>query len=232
MRCPWCPAPTTGHPLCDECRWLARQELAALPSDYRDLAALAPPGTRRSVRVSGTRAPSVPLDLTADALMREITWQLGTWEPPVREAAGLPPAPETGVRPARLVHRAAGLLSSHVDAFSRLGPTWGYPLGPTRGCVARSGLYGLARLRRAHALTLSVLDLAPPPATLVPGLCPRCRAPALTATPGTPGIHCAHCTEAITVDQYQNAVLITTPTPITQTSETPPPIPGNTPTPM
>ena len=207
MTCASCPAAADG-PLCRDCRWATRQEIAALPLDYRDLAALTPPAGRSSVRVSGTRTPQVPLDLHADTLMREIVWKLSVWEPPVREAAALPPAPERGVRPARLVTRAARLLSAHLSDFCALGPTWGYPDGLTGGCVARSGLYGVLSLRQVHARCLSVLDLAPPPATRLPGLCAACGAPALVHTPGTTRIHCAHCGQDITGDEYQNAILL------------------------
>jgi hypothetical protein len=103
----------------------------------------------------------VPIDLDADEVDRAIIWTLGAWEPPVREALGLDPAPER-VHPDRLCKRAAGLLSANVRAFCALGPTWGYPDGLEGGCVAKSGLYGVLSAQRLHRWALRVLGLADP----------------------------------------------------------------------
>jgi len=207
-RCAWCPRPADDDgPLCADCRWLTRQELAALAYDVRDLALLAPPMLGPRQRVSGTHAPSVPIDLGADALIRAIVWRLGVWEPPVREAAGLPPAPESGIRPVRLADRAAKVLSNHVGEFLGLGPIEGYPDGPEAPCVARSGLYGAASLRRLHTRSLAALDRAPA-AICLPGLCGSCGAPALTQLPGTARIDCGHCGAAISRQDYQDNILL------------------------
>jgi hypothetical protein len=207
--CAWCPLVAVDGPLCPDCRAAARRDIAALALDYRDLAQLRPVAGGPAQRVSGTRAASVPLDLVADALMRDIVWTLGVWEPPVREAAGLPAAPESGVRPGRLVNRACGVLSRRVVDFCRLGDVWGYPDGLDGGCVARSGLYGVASLRRLHARSLSVLDLTPA-ITRLPGYCGRCGTAALTRTAGTTRVDCGHCHHVITDDQYQNDILMIT----------------------
>ena len=178
------------------------RDVAALPLDFRDLGRLAPAANGPGQRVTGTFAPAVPIDLGADALQRDIAWLLGVWEPPVREAAGLPPAPELRIRPGRLVARAAAVLSAKLSDFLALGDTWGYPDGLEAGCVARSGLYGVASLRRLHSRAQWALGLTEP-VTHVPGMCSRCGSSALTRTTGSDAVSCGHCGLWISDDEYR-----------------------------
>jgi hypothetical protein len=188
-------------PLCERCRPVAASDIAALAVDYGALAGLAPPRGAPAQRVSGTHTPSVPIDLAADALARDIAWRCGAWEPPVREAAGLPPAPERAPM-ARLVHRASALLSSSLSDFLALGDTWGYPDGIEAGCVARSGLNGVLSLQRLHRQAGWLLGLTAP-ATHLPGMCRHCGAQALTRPSGTDDVQCRHCRRTATVAEYR-----------------------------
>lgn len=199
--CAWCPLPADDGPLCRGCLDASAADVAALPADWRALGALVPEQGGLQQRVSGSRAPSVPLDLLADELARSIAWTLGVWEPPVREACGLPPVPEN-VRPEILVHRAAGLLSARVSDFAALGDIWGYPEGLERGCVARRGLYGVSSCRRLHERAGYALgDVLPE--THLPGLCGRCGAAALVQQPGAAPVECRHCGHLVDAGDYR-----------------------------
>lgn len=181
--CAWCwRAARDDVPLCAAHLEAAARDVAALPGDFAALAyRVAPAGALRQ-RVSGSAEPSVPLDLLADELRRGIVWQLGVWEPPVREALGLAPEPER-VSPARLVKRAASLLSANLSDFCRLPRVWGYPEGLDAGSVARSGLYGVSSLRRVHARARRALDLD----DQRPPLCRRC------GLSGVDPVECRRC---------------------------------------
>lgn len=194
--------PPGSAPWCADCLQATRRDIGALPLDYRDLAQLTPGiGVATEARVSGTFEPGAPIDLHAEALRADIAWQLGVWEPPVREAAGLPPAPEHAVRPGWLVGRAASVLQSHVATFVGLGPTWGYLDGPEAPCVELSGSYGAAALRLLHIRATAALGLTRS-AVRVPGPCGRCGLSTLEREPGSDRVRCRFCGLWISADDY------------------------------
>lgn len=200
--CAWCPLPAEpGGPLCPDCLDASADDIAALPADWRALGEITPEQGGPHQRISGTRAPSVPLDLEADALARGIVWALGVWEPPVRELLGLPPAPEEVAQDV-LTHRAASLLSCHVSDFAAMPARVGYVNGPERPSVARRGLYGVSSMRRLHERARLILDDGVP-ATHLPGLCALCGAAALAQTAGSPLVECRHCGHRVGAGDYR-----------------------------
>jgi ribosomal protein L37AE/L43A len=202
VECAWCPLPAEpGTALCADCLAASAADIAALPADWAALGALVPWQGGPQQRVSGTRAPSVPLDLLADELARSIVWTLGVWEPPVREACRLPAAPEK-CRPDVIVDRAASLLSWRLNDFAALGDTWGYPEGLSRGCVARRGLYGVSSLRRLHQRAGYALGDVFPTFAL-PGLCALCGAAALARQSGSDIVACRHCGHQVAAGDYR-----------------------------
>jgi hypothetical protein len=202
--CPMCgwTYPAGGAPVCPHCADVSAREIAALALDFRDLGRIIPGDNGPGLRISGTHTPAVPIDLSADEVRSDIVWTLGVWEPPVREAAGLDPAPELRIRPGRLVARAASLLSTRLSDFLTLGDTWGYPDGLEAGCVARSGLYGVLSCRRLHGRARHLLGLTAP-RTRLPGACDRCGATAYTRDDGDDDVRCGHCATVITGDEYR-----------------------------
>lgn len=200
--CAWCPLPAIEDgPLCLRCIADSAADIAALPADWAALSALVPQQSGPQQRVSGSRAPSVPIDLTADELARAIVWALGVWEPPVRELIGLPPVPEK-VPPNVLTHRAATLLSCHVSDFAGMSARVGYVDGPERPSVARRGLYGVSRLRRLHQRSGFALDAGFPEIAL-PGLCVLCGAAALAQPDGGGPVECRHCGHRVDAVDYR-----------------------------
>jgi hypothetical protein len=206
MMCAMCRrAPSSDGPLCPPCRQMSAHDVAALALDFRDLGELVPGAGGLEQRVSGTRTPSVLVDLLADELARGIAWCLGVWEPPVREAAGLAPADES-VTASRLVTRAAAVLSSRLSDFAALPDTWGYPDGLEGGCVARSGLYGVLSLRKLHTRSLAALGLATQAPMHLPGTCRRCEATALVRSFGEDFVQCRHCGLRLNAEEYRSLI--------------------------
>lgn len=200
-RCLDCTQPSSGGlPLCDVCHDRTANELEALDADYVTLGALEPRHRGPQTRVSGTTTPGVPIDLDADEIARAIAWRCSVWEPPVREAAGLPPAPERG-RPAVLVARASAVFAGSLSAFLALPPTWGYPDGPDGGCVARTGVQGALDLRRLHRRAVALVGIVRP-AVHLPGVCRRCGATALLQADGGGDVECGHCGRRISPADY------------------------------
>jgi hypothetical protein len=181
-------------PLCPGCHRRAAAALGALGADVAELATLPAGAGACRERVSGSRSPTVPVNLDADEVARDIAWRCGVWEPPVREAVGLAPAPERIPLP-RLTDRAAAVLSTSLSAFLALPPTWGYPDGLSGGCVARSGLYGALSLIRLHERARHLIDGAEAAAdagtaTRAPGRCRLCGTRALIRYAGAVGCAC------------------------------------------
>lgn len=102
---PVCPGPCgrrshthTDQPLCPSCRRQILDALTDLPELYVHLYLALPGAQTATERVSGTREPPVPPDMTVEALMRDIIATVTTWVEPVAEQAGI-----TGTgRPRRL----------------------------------------------------------------------------------------------------------------------------------
>ena len=187
-------------PLCDICHDRAAADIGALPADVAELDNLTPTRGAPLTRVTGSHCPSLPMDLAADETRRAIVWTCGVWEPPVREAARLTPAPER-VPPALLVARAARVFSANLSRFAALGPTWGYPDGPEAPCVQRDGLYGVSSLRALHRRAAWLVGIVRP-AMHVPGWCRRCGAAALLQDVGSAEVTCGHCGRRITADRH------------------------------
>lgn len=207
LACATCADPAPADtPMCERCRQRTGRELAALPSDVAALGAVVPLHGAPQPRVSGTHTPGVPIDLAADALSRAIVWRCAVWEPLVRHAAGLPWVSDQ-VAPARLVSRAARVLSSSLSDFLALPATWGYAEGPEAGYVARSGLSGVLSLRRLHQRATWLVGITRP-SWHVPGLCRRCGAASLMQADRSDSVECGHCGRQTDADGYRKDLLM------------------------
>jgi len=209
IACAACAAPLgDGLPMCPPCRAAAVQAIAALPADLIQLDGREPPRGAPAPRVSGTHSPSVPLDLNAEAVHRAIVRACQVWEPPVRAIVGLPPAPPA--TPARLVERAARLLSASLSVFLAIPARWGY-VGPGSGVSgALSGPAGVLDMWRLHERAVRLVGIVAP-SMRVPGWCRSCGATALLC-PHTDtltdvnAVDCAHCGARITGDDYRSSL--------------------------
>jgi hypothetical protein len=201
------PAPAADHAqLCDDCLRLARRDVAALVWDYADLEHRIPAGGGGlNTRVSGHRDPPTPIDLGVDALQRAIAHTLTVWEPPVREAAGLPRERTRGVRPGWAVAAAAGVIAPRVALMSTLGPVSGFHDGWDAGPVDHTGLDGLAALRRLHGRSRAILG-ATRLVHRLPGACSGCGMEALRRQDGRETVYCAACARRWTWDDYRRYV--------------------------
>lgn len=199
-------------PLCRGCLGRASADITALGQDYAGLAAeIVPAGAAGGVRVSGgdPDAP-VPLALAVEELQRDIVWALTTWEPPVREAAGLRERRSGAVRDAWAVATAVRVLTAHVAVLAALGPTWGYAEGLDAGPVERDGVYALAQLGALHVRAQAALGQRTT-VQVQPGPCPWCSAPALRRDDGSDVVICAACDHRMSFGDYQDQIGLASP---------------------
>lgn len=201
------PAPAALNArLCDDCLRLAGRDIAALVRDYADLeGCLAAGGGGLSTRVSGHREPPTPIDLGVDALQRAIAHTLTVWEPPIREAAGLPRERTRGVRQGWAVATACAVIAPRVALMSTLGPLWGFQDGWDTGPVAYTGIDGIGALRRLHGRCRAILGAT----TLIhrlPGSCSGCGMETLRRDDGRETVYCASCGRRWTWGDYRRYI--------------------------
>lgn len=196
-------------PLCPACVDAAGRDIGRLSWDYLDLAQRLPGGSGASLtgRISGTPDAMSPLELEVDALMAEIHWTLTVWEPPVREAARLPPERTHGVRDGWAVRAAVNVIGPRVDVLAALPPTWGFADGLDAGPVLRDGLHAVASLCRLHRRSRVALGLTRLTHVL-PGDCSGCGAAALRRDDGSDTVWCALCHRSWTYDDYRRYVCL------------------------
>lgn len=204
----------TASPLCAGCTARAAIDIGLLPRDYLDLAqAIVPARHGPGQRVGGgeTGAP-VPIALGVEALQREIHFTLTTWEPVVREAAGLSRERSRNVRDGWAVATAALVIAPRVPLLAAIGPTACFADGWAAGPVERTGLDAITELRRLHRTARHTLGLTRDTHTL-PGDCSACGASALRRADGSDTVWCDLCDARWTLDDYRRYVglLLATP---------------------
>lgn len=202
----------TAHraPLCPACCQRTGLQISALARDYADLEGELMP-TQRGLgarSVSSGDDTGTPLAVGVEALQRSILWALTVWEPPVREAAGLPPERTRGVREGWAVAAAVRVLAPRVEVLAALGPTWGYAEGLDAGPVARDGIWAVGDLCHLHRQARTVCGLTRRTFHL-PGECSRCGASALLRVDGADIIRCGRCDQRWTDDDYRQYVSLT-----------------------
>lgn len=192
---------------CDDCLDAAARDVRALALDYRDLAQSLPRSSSSALtqRVAGTADASTPLALHVDELQRMIHWTLTTWEPAVREAAGLGPERIHNVRLGWAVTTAVTIIAPRVDILAELPLTCCFADGLEAGPVERTGAYGLWSLRSLHARSSTVLGLTRLVHTL-PGECSRCGMPTLRRDDGSDAVRCDNCGCRWTAEDYRRYV--------------------------
>jgi hypothetical protein len=201
-------APCEGtRVLCGDCVNVISREVRLLRLDYADLArcmARRPGGM--DTKISGTSPASTPpIDLTTEATRREIHWTLTTWEPVVREVAGLPPERTRGVRGSWAVSTAVSVIAPRIALLASLPPTWGYADGLDAGPVERDGVYAVSQLRRLHGRARRILGLTSRVVSL-PGECSGCGAWSLRRDDGSETVYCKDCERTWSVDDYHRYV--------------------------
>lgn len=202
--------PTTGLPLCEPHLEAAERDVRSLVYDYVDLTQALVPGTSAGQKVSGTRDAPVPLSLPADELLRAIHHTAVTWVEVAREHAGLPPAPDRGVRAGWAVQRAVLTLAPRVRLLAALPATAVWPDGPDGPPAEMTGAEGLLALGRLHQRARHMLGRTRMVEELL-GECPACGLDrVLRREYGSDTVHCAGCGHIQTWDDYQRYVKLVT----------------------
>lgn len=201
------PALAVRGPLCDPCLDVASRDINALVLDYRDLEQRLPAGgSILSTRVSGGATDaSTPLNLHVEELQAAIAWTLTAWEPPVREAARLPPERVDRVRSGWAVATAVRVIGPRVDVLAALPLTCGFADGLAAGPVERDGVDAVASLIGLHRRARSMLGLTTRVVRL-PGACLDCGAAALERADGADAVGCAVCGQWRTGEEYRRYV--------------------------
>lgn len=193
-------------PLCEACTDRARRDIEAMPALWWELAdELVPAQRGMRWRVDSSDDGRVPLALDIEALMRDVVQVLTVWEPPVREAAGLPPERARGVRDSWAVATAARVLAPRVPILASLPPTWGYGHGLDAGPVELDGLDAIEAFRRLRRRIKGVVG-SRRLVHMLPGECSRCGAMALRRADGSETVYCGVCDQRWTWDDYRRYV--------------------------
>jgi hypothetical protein len=200
-------AAAPGTPLCGRCLSDAAAGITQLGRDYHRLGQELTPSTQRSrYRLAHGDPDRVPLALRVEELQRAIYWALTVWEPPVREAAGLPPEQTRAVRDAWAVKVAGGVLTHQIAVLAALRPIWGYAEGLDAGPVERSGLDALRSFQQLHRQARAILGAGDDPLTWLPGTCPECDATALTQRHGIDLVRCQVCKATMPLHNYRRRI--------------------------
>lgn len=179
--------------------------IQALPDDWSDLQRLIAQKPDLGMSASGPApfGPTVPLDLHADALAREIVYTVLLWEEVVRDRAGLSDVASDPTPVFVQATRAAKTLAAHYSVLLALGPTdhESYERQETvaDGVDAVVTLAALHRRARARiGVTSRVYAL--------PGSCPDCGWEALRHRDGGDDVWCEHCRAVWPWDEYKDRV--------------------------
>ncbi|WP_242882642.1 hypothetical protein [Actinomadura litoris] len=166
----------TFRTFCDADRDRIHDALVALPGLHYDLhQALGDraPAIGGEGRPSGKPKSSLPIRVDLADLAHQLRETLLGWEERVRAVAGLPDAPDRGVRPGVVMDRTVRILTRHLDAMLILQPEPmarprpddedGWELRDLDGADAGLEILALARrCRSALGLTLAPQLLAAP----------------------------------------------------------------------
>lgn len=125
------PGDADGRGLCWPDERAAAFAISQLFGDWRQLhqaVTVLGAGGISGIPANRAEAP-IPLNLTADVLMRHIAWDVTTWATVVRDVARLAEVPERGVRPHVAVARGVETLTAHFSVLLALRPTDYLPYG-------------------------------------------------------------------------------------------------------
>lgn len=203
----------TGTPcdraLCDTCADHLARVLRELADLYVQLSTL-PPGRSGATPVSGSRDLKVPINLTAEALMRHIELVTTSWEEVVRDVAGEGTTAH-GVRPGTAAFTACGYLSTHVTPLlalpGKLVTRWN-PAATEVSCwewVEMDGAAAALEIFKTHHRARTALGDTKSWEAL-PEPCWTCRVKALVRELGSNVIRCESCRATITLDEHEALV--------------------------
>lgn len=155
-----------------------------------------PRGSRSvgDVHVSGTREPPAPLDLSVDALMREMVTCLVDWDTVCHD----PPYPSGPVRPAVALAAASralrrdlgGLLTQPAAAHARRGRV-----------IDLDGRDAGREVLRLHHRARLLLRLVKH-VEECPAPCPACDTYGLTRESGSDSVWCETCNRLMSYEEY------------------------------
>lgn len=148
---------------CETDRRHIGQAIRALPEAYVQLHGLLAPSSQQEEHVSGSREAPVPLNVHAEAFMREIVHVACGWENTVRQVARLSrPDPRLTVRDGPALDRACRLLAGTGRRDPDGYPDTGYldTLLALAPAVARRFANPTARLRDLEPGTVIEIDQA------------------------------------------------------------------------
>lgn len=154
--------------------------------------------------IASVFGPTMPIDLAADALAREIVYVAVVWEIAIRERARLSDAPnQSGMGTIDDLQRACKLLLAHYSALIALGPTT--YLDYDRKIAEADGIDATLHLtdlhRRAHGRVGIRLAV-----TSVPGGCGECGRETLRHRNAASVVFCGTCKTEWSWDVYQDSV--------------------------
>jgi hypothetical protein len=195
----------TARPICDACAATLATVLRDLADLYVRLAGL-PTGRATGAPVTMSRELKVPINLSAEALMRRVELVVTSWEEVVRDVAGDTP-PVVDVRPGTAAFTACGYLQQRVTPLLALGPhlvTRWRPGGEISGWewVEMDGTAAALELFALHHRCRSAVGDTKVWETL-PERCWTCRARALARELGTNVIRCEACGATLTLDEHE-----------------------------
>lgn len=215
------PAWVDSGPLCRQCLDVAMRDVRALIYDYLDLEQLLPVQSGSRLEwVSGSRDPSVPLALGAEALQAEILHTLTLWDEVVRDFCGLS-APKIGrVRGGWAVQRAAETIAPRVGKLARV-EAWPVLLDGMDGPLTDvSGVEAVLSFTALHRRARAALQLTRKIEAMA-GYCwlrtvtygDGCGMPTLRRESGSETVYCEHCGGRATWDDYRRQLgMVPTPT--------------------
>jgi len=193
--------------LCQYHETAGLEAIEALPGDWADLQPLVWDKADLGMTDGGLVpfGPTLPIDLAADALARELAYTAVVWEIAVRERAGLSDSIGQDVMPGGPeLAAAARTLAAHYSVLLALGPvdheTYDRHEATADGVDAVINLTGLHKKARAHIG-------ADARTTNVAGVCPNCGAEELRHRDGG-DVRCARCRTCWSYEAYLDYIVI------------------------
>jgi hypothetical protein len=178
--------------LCERHRRRAATSLAELPRYYVRLALAMVPGTSSAGdRISGSRTPPLPINVTARALQDDMVRVVRSTENDYRRHRAWSTARRRHLRESVALDAGVGFLCRHFDALIETSFGVDAALDVLRIVSASRTVLGLDRL--VHRL---------------PAPCPSCDSMALERESGADRVRCRNCGREFTEDEYARLVLI------------------------
>ncbi|MFI6496886.1 hypothetical protein [Nonomuraea typhae] len=110
----------TYRAYCDRDREHLARTISRLPQQYVELYQALPRSNGDGPKVSGSKAPPLPLRADVEALMRDMVHVVASWQKVIAAVAGL--AESGPKRQGRALSDACRALAAHVDALLALDP--------------------------------------------------------------------------------------------------------------